>query len=176
MGQFVRATWSYGVRVSTLDSESSDRGSNPRRTFFVRPKYRPGMFARHHRRVTVEVVVRRVLQEQCSVVHVWHFRRVGPVESMLQCSYGVRFNDVVTVWFCCVATGSCRLMCVSPFYPLAAIAQLGERQTEDLKVPGSIPGLGICLVVFHCTHAPVETLPASSIEKDKTYEFRIGWV
>jgi hypothetical protein len=34
----------------------------------------------------------------------------------------------------------------------AAIAQLGERQTEDLKVPGSIPGLGIfnpiCLIVF----------------------------
>ena len=25
----------------------------------------------------------------------------------------------------------------------AEIAQLGERQTEDLKVPGSIPGLGI---------------------------------
>ena len=25
----------------------------------------------------------------------------------------------------------------------AAIAQLGERKTEDLKVPGSIPGLGI---------------------------------
>ena len=24
----------------------------------------------------------------------------------------------------------------------AAIAQLGERQTEDLKVPGSSPGLG----------------------------------
>ena len=24
----------------------------------------------------------------------------------------------------------------------AAITQLGERQTEDLKVPGSIPGLG----------------------------------
>ena len=28
---------------------------------------------------------------------------------------------------------------------LAAIAQLGERQTEDLKVPGSIPGGGIRL-------------------------------
>lgn len=28
----------------------------------------------------------------------------------------------------------------------AAIAQLGERQTEDLKVPGSIPGLGIAHV------------------------------
>ena len=26
---------------------------------------------------------------------------------------------------------------------LADIAQLGERQTEDLKVPGSIPGVGI---------------------------------
>ena len=25
----------------------------------------------------------------------------------------------------------------------AAIAQLGERQTEDLEVPGSIPGLGM---------------------------------
>ncbi len=25
----------------------------------------------------------------------------------------------------------------------ASIAQLGERQTEDLKVPGSIPGGGI---------------------------------
>ena len=29
----------------------------------------------------------------------------------------------------------------------AAIAQLGERQTEDLKVPGSIPGLGRILCV-----------------------------
>ena len=26
--------------------------------------------------------------------------------------------------------------------PSADIAQLGERQTEDLKVPGSIPGVG----------------------------------
>ena len=26
----------------------------------------------------------------------------------------------------------------------AEIAQLGERQTEDLKVLGSIPGRGIC--------------------------------
>ena len=29
----------------------------------------------------------------------------------------------------------------------AAIAQLGERQTEDLEVPGSIPGLGILLCI-----------------------------
>ena len=35
----------------------------------------------------------------------------------------------------------------------AAIAQLGERQTEDLKVPGSIPGLGTNV----CVHAALET-------------------
>ena len=30
----------------------------------------------------------------------------------------------------------------------AAIAQLGERQTEDLKVPGSIPGGGTHILYF----------------------------
>ena len=30
----------------------------------------------------------------------------------------------------------------------AAIAQLGERQTEDLKVPGSIPGRGTRIKAF----------------------------
>jgi hypothetical protein len=30
-------------------------------------------------------------------------------------------------------------------FAAAAIAELGERQTEDLKVPGSIPGLGTAL-------------------------------
>ena len=30
----------------------------------------------------------------------------------------------------------------------AVIAQLGERQTEDLKVPGSIPGRGIFFPIF----------------------------
>ena len=42
---------------------------------------------------------------------------------------------------------------LAAFYNLvmcAAIAQLGERQTEDLEVPGSIPGLGILIsVVCH---------------------------
>ena len=32
--------------------------------------------------------------------------------------------------------------CKRLLFASAAIAQLGERQTEDLKVPGSIPGLG----------------------------------
>ena len=33
------------------------------------------------------------------------------------------------------------------FFKKAAIAQLGERQTEDLKVPGSIPGGGIDIII-----------------------------
>ena len=40
---------------------------------------------------------------------------------------------------------------LSPFNSyVAAIAQLGERQTGDLEVPGSIPGFGILtdLLVF----------------------------
>ena len=34
------------------------------------------------------------------------------------------------------------VFCCNLHIYIAAIAQLGERQTEDLKVPGSIPGLG----------------------------------
>ena len=37
-------------------------------------------------------------------------------------------------------------------FTLADIAQLGERQTEDLKVPGSIPGVGIALVAQSVEH------------------------
>ena len=36
---------------------------------------------------------------------------------------------------------------------IAAIAQLKERQIEDLKVPGSIPGLSICLIICVCDGA-----------------------
>ena len=32
---------------------------------------------------------------------------------------------------------------------IADVAQLGERQTEDLKVPGSIPGVGIAFYFAH---------------------------
>ena len=38
----------------------------------------------------------------------------------------------------------------------AALAQLGERQTEDLKVPGSIPGGGI----FACSK-PIKQAPVA---------------
>ena len=33
------------------------------------------------------------------------------------------------------------------------IAKLGERQTEDLKVPGSIPGFGNMFIFFHHAQA-----------------------
>ena len=36
-----------------------------------------------------------------------------------------------------------RMHSLRKFLHMAATAQLGERQTEDLKVPGSIPGLGM---------------------------------
>ena len=35
----------------------------------------------------------------------------------------------------------------------AVMAQLGERQTEDLKVPGSIPGRGILFYLRPCGFA-----------------------
>ena len=47
---------------------------------------------------------------------------------------------------------------------MAAIAQLGERQTEDLKVPGSIPGGGMhhfnnffCLIAITTWQQPYKT-------------------
>ena len=54
--------------------------------------------------------------------------------------------DIVST--CCMKYGL--------YSPAAAIAQLGERQTEDLKVPGSIPGLGIC--PHHDTITPIADL------------------
>ena len=40
---------------------------------------------------------------------------------------------------------------VSNTFARAAIAQLGKRQTEDLKVPASIPGLGIFVLLHAAT-------------------------
>ena len=38
------------------------------------------------------------------------------------------------------------------------IAQLGERQTEDLKVPGSIPGRGNFFLLVELVNDQVESL------------------
>ena len=50
------------------------------------------------------------------------------------------FGSVVCI--ACIASSKGQSSCES-VYLQAAIAQLGERQTEDLKVPTSILGLGI---------------------------------
>ena len=42
----------------------------------------------------------------------------------------------------------------------AALAQLGERQTEDLKVPGSIPGGGT-FCQLQCPHGLMDKAPPS---------------
>ena len=47
---------------------------------------------------------------------------------------------------------------------MAAIAQLGERQTEDLKVPGSIPGLGN--EALHANNSSVVNAAVSSAEPE----------
>ena len=41
----------------------------------------------------------------------------------------------------------------------AAIAQLGERQTEDLKVPGSIPGRGSSFLLHLFTDEQKASMP-----------------
>ena len=44
--------------------------------------------------------------------------------------------------------------CASSFVTdVGWLAQLGERQTEDLKVPGSIPGLGMLCVAMGAGYA-----------------------
>lgn len=52
---------------------------------------------------------------------------------------GLAGYDVALTW-----RRSCVRIASSPF---AQVAQLGERQTEDLNVPGSSPGLGMYLPV-----------------------------
>ena len=57
---------------------------------------------------------------------------------------------------------------------VAAIAQLGERQTEDLKVPGSIPGLGIIVSIFQGSAQSVSGLIVAKDAKEKSEGSR-GW-
>ena len=51
----------------------------------------------------------------------------------------------------------------------AAIAQLGERQTEDLKVPGSIPGGG-------SYYFPTELLPGQDVTPQEHFKLIQGAV
>ena len=54
----------------------------------------------------------------------------------------------------------------------AAIAQLGERQTEDLKVPGSIPGLGTLRRALPFAHQQPSSRGA--ISRDR--QFCVSWL
>ena len=62
---------------------------------------------------------------------------------------------------CAGHCGNPPLRCFHAQMPFAAaIAQLGERQTEDLKVPGSIPGLGnmYLYLMFLCSFPPFSSM------------------
>ena len=50
-------------------------------------------------------------------------------------------------------------------FATAAIAQLGERQTEDLKVPGSIPGLGTSIHLLQARGASMNSLALPTASK-----------
>jgi hypothetical protein len=45
---------------------------------------------------------------------------------------------------------------------IADVAQLGERQTEDLKVPGSIPGVGTAFCFAHMRKRTVQIFFSST--------------
>ena len=55
-----------------------------------------------------------------------------------------------------------QVRCVATVF--ADIAQLGERQTEDLKVPGSIPGVGNCFCFLLRRPAPATSYPRRDVE------------
>ena len=61
----------------------------------------------------------------------------------------------------------------------AALAQLGERQTEDLKVPGSIPGGGTCFFLQKRGQGGIEpptspTLRENHATRPLAHQMRIG--
>ena len=59
-----------------------------------------------------------------------------------QCFVSFNCIDAERMWAILWVVGR-RVCKVAAAPTVAAIAQVGKRQTEDLKVPGSIPGLGI---------------------------------
>ena len=113
--------------------------------------------ARPLRRKTVPVLQRRCLRAALSTGQVcshgtsaaWTSEVPGPAAGIGGCPLGGTFRT----WACartkCTAALTSAPRALARYTQcdghasLAAIAQLGERQAEDLKVPGSILGLGI---------------------------------
>ena len=51
-------------------------------------------------------------------------------------------------------------------HELAEIAQLGERQTEDLNVPGSIPSFGNIFIFFNLAFFFVKVFTTTCWSRD----------
>ena len=60
-------------------------------------------------------------------------------------------KNSVTTFFRVSGFGKGHILSLNIEHKSAEIAQWGERQTEDLKVPGSIPGFG-SMFIFLLTH------------------------
>ena len=107
--------------VITKDSDSFNPGSSPGRTFCLCTT--PG-FLFLARRAKSHVPVAQLDKASDYESEDWGFKSLQ--------GYFFIFLNLVCGRFCIY----------SAVRTLADIAQLGERQTEDLKVPGSIPGVG----------------------------------
>ena len=59
------------------------------------------------------------------------------------------FKNSVTTFFRVSGSSKGHIFCLNIDLKSAEIAKLGERQTEDLKVPRSIPGFGNMFIFFH---------------------------
>lgn len=75
-----------------------------------------------------------------------HFRPGKPNYDRVRWSFAKQLGENVRYLLCHLPTGINHHILFYCLFLCAVIAQLGERQTEDLKVPGSIPGHGI--IVF----------------------------
>ena len=108
--------------VITKDSDSFNPGSSPGRTFCL---CATPAFLFLARRAKTRVPVAQLDKASDYESEDWGFKSLQ--------GYFFIFLNLV-----------CGRCCIySAVRTLADIAQLGERQTEDLKVPGSIPGVGI---------------------------------
>ena len=63
------------------------------------------------------------------------------------------FRNSVTTFFRVSGFSKAHIFCLNIDLKSAEIAKLGERQTEDLNVPGSIPCFGNMFIFFH--HAQI---------------------
>ena len=77
-----------------------------------------------------------------------------------------RFRISVTTFFRVSVFCKGRYFSVNINHELAEIAQLGERQTEDLNVPGSIPGFGNIFIFFNLAYFFVQVFTTTCWSRD----------